>query len=385
MGKVEALLVRAERRLVYGVHKARSDQAQTRHSHVREQKKSCFSIALGFLFRQGTILKSADSLVGEEYTFALFVPSKDPYFFKCLNAEQKSMWMGVLNKFAASTEWSTSSMVTKRKSKDIVRVFVCVWVFVLFFVFFFVFFFLFTAGKKVTAFVDPVVVASQEGIIIEVNDAMLTMFGYERSAVIGKTVDWLFNICPNTLIKGKNLKILMPNSIGQHHDGYLKAYLETGIAKLVGKPRALSGQHADGSAIPLILSLGVESTPQGKKTFIATLRRNTEKASSVPSKLELDAMMHKAVETTLQEASTKIKDSLSGELEQIMKRLEEYQASHKLLTAKALKEGSRMVSGFENFWGHVLIMSLISRTVPTRPWEMIRTVRKQCPSPKKSK
>ncbi len=64
---------------------------------------------------QGAILKSADSLVGEELTFAVFVPTKEPYFFKCLNAEQKSMWMGVLNKYAASTEWSTSSMVKKKK------------------------------------------------------------------------------------------------------------------------------------------------------------------------------------------------------------------------------------------------------------------------------
>lgn len=51
----------------------------------------------------------------------------------------------------------------------------------------------------------------------------------------------------------------------------------------------------------------------------------------------------KAVEATLQEATVKIKDALSGELEQIMKRLEEYQASHKLLAAKALKDGSTRV------------------------------------------
>lgn len=85
----------------------------------------------------------------------------------------------------------------------------------------------------------------------------------------------------------------MPSSVGQHHDEYIKAYIDTGVAKLVGKPRALVAQHADGSAIPVILSLGVEANAQGKKTFIATLRRNTEKASSIPSKVELDAMMHK--------------------------------------------------------------------------------------------
>jgi tRNA U34 5-methylaminomethyl-2-thiouridine-forming methyltransferase MnmC len=134
----------------------------------------------------------------------------------------------------------------------------------------------------------------------------------------------------------------MPSSIGQHHDGYIKAYLDTGSCEAGGQAscsvRAARGWigHSSDSFV------GVEASAQGKKTFIATLRRNTEKANSVPSKVELDAMMHKAVETTLQEATTKIKDSLSGELASIMKRLEDYQASHKLLSAKALKDGSRV-------------------------------------------
>jgi PAS domain S-box-containing protein len=233
------------------------------------------------------ILKSADELLGEEFSFALFVPQKEPHYFKASNQEQKSMWMGLLNKHCASTEWSTSSMVT--------------------------------------AFLDPVVVASQDANIVEVNDAFLHLFGYERAQVIGK-----------------NLKMLMPGSIGQHHDGYIKAYLDTGVAKLVGKPRAVIGQHADGSPLPVVLSLGVENGANGKKTFIATLRTDKEK-KNVPSKVELDALMHKAVDNTLQEATIKIKEALSGELEQIMKRLEDYQASYKLLAAKGLK-GKNMES-----------------------------------------
>jgi serine/threonine protein kinase len=84
------------------------------------------------------------------------------------------------------------------------------------------------------------------------------------------------------------------------------------------------------------------SGPGGKKTFIATLRTDKEK-KNVPSKVELDALMHKAVDNTLQDATIKIKEALSGELEQIMKRLEDYQASYKLLAAKGLK-GNKMES-----------------------------------------
>ena len=49
----------------------------------------------------------------------------------------------------------------------------------------------------VAAFVDPVVVASQDMVILEVNDAMLKLFGYsDRGGVVGK-----------------NVKMLMPQSV----------------------------------------------------------------------------------------------------------------------------------------------------------------------------
>jgi hypothetical protein len=54
--------------------------------------------------------------------------------------------------------------------------------------------------------------------------------------------------------------------------------------------------------------------------------------------VELDALLAKAVDATLQEATNKIKSQLSTEMEGIMKRLEEYQASYKLQAAKLLKE-----------------------------------------------
>lgn len=236
---------------------------------------------------QAAILKSADELLGEENCFALFVPSKDPYYFRCNNPESKASWLSWLTKVCASTEWSTSSMVT--------------------------------------AFVDPVVVASQEAIILEVNDAMLKMFGYERKDVIGK-----------------NLKTLMPESVAKNHDSYVKAYLDTGVTKLIGKPRALIAKHKDGSDIPLVLSLGVETKtaqsgePEGQKTFIATLRPDKEK-KNMPSKQELDALLRKTVDATLDQANVTIKEALSSELSNIMQRLEEYQASYKLMAAKTLK------------------------------------------------
>ena len=173
----------------------------------------------------------------------------------------------------------------------------------------------------VTAFVDPVVVASQEGVIIEVNEKMLQLFGYDRKEVIGKS-----------------LKILMPASVAEHHDEYIKAYLDTGVTKLIGKPRSLTGKHKDGSDLQLVLSLGVETTEK-KKTFIATLRVDKEK-KNIPSQQELDAILKKSVDSYLEETGAKIKETLNQELLVIMKRLEEYQAASKLQSAKNLKDRS---------------------------------------------
>jgi PAS domain S-box-containing protein len=212
-----------------------------------------------------SILKSADDLVGEENCFALFVPSKDPYYFRAVSSQQKASWLSSLSQYCATTEWSTSSMVT--------------------------------------AFVDAVVVASQDGVIIEVNDKTLDLFGYSRSEVVGK-----------------NVKILMPASVAAVHDKYIENYIRSGVTKLIGKPRSLIGKHKDGSDLRLIISLGVESSDQ-KKTFIATLRLDKENAS-MPSQVELDAILKKSVDATMEEANRKIKETLGQELEVIMKRLE---------------------------------------------------------------
>lgn len=234
------------------------------------------------------ILKSADDLVGEENSFAIFVPGKDAFYFRAHNEEAKAAWLSWLTSLCKMTEWSTSSMVT--------------------------------------AFVDPVIVASQDGMIVEINDAALKFFGYERGSMIGK-----------------NVRMLMTSATAQHHDAYIRNYLTSGVAKLVGKPRSLVGQHADGSPLPLVLSLGVENGTDGKKTFIATLRPDHVKKMELNT-AELDAVLSKAVDTALHEAQEKIKSTLTQEMEGIMKRLEDYKASSKMMAAKGLKDTSKKES-----------------------------------------
>ncbi len=66
--------------------------------------------------------------------------------------------------------------------------------------------------------------------------------------------------------------------------------------------------------------------------------RPDKPAKNVPSKLELDALLARTVETALGDARDTIKATLTNELEGIMRRLEEYQATSKLLSAKQLHD-----------------------------------------------
>lgn len=57
---------------------------------------------------QAAILKTADELVGESHSFALFIPNSEPLYFRANDDEQRAGWMSLLAKHTVSTVWSTT-------------------------------------------------------------------------------------------------------------------------------------------------------------------------------------------------------------------------------------------------------------------------------------
>ncbi|MCK9985365.1 MAG: hypothetical protein AzoDbin1_01837 [Azoarcus sp.] len=101
---------------------------------------------------------------------------------------------------------------------------------------------------------EGVVRIDTQGMVVGVNPAVETIFGYRAEEIVGR-----------------NVACLMPEPHRSQHDAYLARYLRSGDAHIIGMVREVEGLHKDGRLIPLELSV-VEFALRGEHFFIGTLR-----------------------------------------------------------------------------------------------------------------
>jgi len=100
-----------------------------------------------------------------------------------------------------------------------------------------------------------------EGEIQSVNKATQEMFGYTAAELVGGPVTRL-----------------MPEPYRSHHQQYVQAYLETGVARIIGKGRELTARRKDGSTFPIYLAVSVIA---GNEYFVGIVRDlSSEKAQA---------------------------------------------------------------------------------------------------------
>ena len=107
--------------------------------------------------------------------------------------------------------------------------------------------------------VDGMIIIDGTGLILEFNPAAEEIFGYVRSEIVGR-----------------NVSMLMPEPDRSRHDGYLRNYMQTGRAKIIGIGREVIGERKDGSTFSMDLSVGELPIGVGRY-FIGTVRDITER------------------------------------------------------------------------------------------------------------
>jgi two-component system sensor kinase FixL len=106
---------------------------------------------------------------------------------------------------------------------------------------------------------DAMVVSDDQGIILSFSATAEVMFGYSEAEVVGQ-----------------NVNMLMPQADGLAHDGFMKHYLDTGEARVIGSNRATMAKRHDGIDFPIEITLGEAQTARGR-IFTGFIRDITER------------------------------------------------------------------------------------------------------------
>jgi two-component system, LuxR family, sensor kinase FixL len=142
---------------------------------------------------------------------------------------------------------------------------------------------------------DAMVVINETGKILSFSAAAEKLFGMREADVVGT-----------------NVSRLMPEADRDRHDDYLRRYLTTGDARMIGVGGVVLGQRQDGSTFPMDLSVG-EADSEGRRVFIGFIRDLTEK---VADEERIEALRSELVHAARVSAMGTMASTLAHELNQ---------------------------------------------------------------------
>ncbi len=106
--------------------------------------------------------------------------------------------------------------------------------------------------------IDGIITIDEKGVMDTINPAGARLFGYEPPELIGK-----------------NVNVLMPKPYSEQHDDYIRRYLSTGEARIIGIGREALGLKKDGTVFPIRLAVS-EVQLSNRRMFIGIVHDLTE-------------------------------------------------------------------------------------------------------------
>jgi len=175
---------------------------------------------------------------------------------------------------------------------------------------------------------EAMIVIDEAGIVTSFSAAAAQLFGYDADEVIGR-----------------NVRMLMPAPYREEHGGYIRRYLETGEARIIGYGRVVKGQTKDGAVFPLELAVG-EARASGQRIFTGFIRDLTAR-----QKMEAELRQSQKMEAVGQLTGGVAHDFnnlltvIAGNLEMLEANLEDERQREMLREAQdAVQDGAKLTS-----------------------------------------
>jgi two-component system, LuxR family, sensor kinase FixL len=109
---------------------------------------------------------------------------------------------------------------------------------------------------------DGLITIDEAGLIQSFNPAAERQFGWKAQEVMGR-----------------NINMLMPEPYHSEHEGYMRRYLQTGVRRVIGIGREVTGLRRDGTTFPMDLAV-TEVRLGSYRFFLGSVRDITEKKRS---------------------------------------------------------------------------------------------------------
>lgn len=109
-------------------------------------------------------------------------------------------------------------------------------------------------GKKIELYdtmTNGIVLIDRHGVVLYTNPALLKMFGFEESII------------------GRNVTCLMNQDDADNHNRYMKNYLDTGFARIIGKGRVVKAKRVDGTEFGVRLTVSEVKDDSGEIVYFS--------------------------------------------------------------------------------------------------------------------